>query len=445
MARFSRNEILELIRRFPEGARLEEVMLGLSPQMSRRTLQRRLSQMVRAGELEVIGQARARRYRVVRLPAAVARLIPLSSEGEQIEAAVTRPIQRRSPVPYHREFLDSYCPNQTFYLSEVLRVALRKMGESKGGTYPAGTYARQIFSRILIDLAWNSSRLEGNTYSLIETIRLLEEGMPAVGKGLKETQMILNHKAAIEFLIQSAEEIEVNRYTLLSLHALLSDNLLPDPASSGRLRTIPVAIAHSVYQPPIIPQIIGECFGLVVQKASAIVDPFEQAFFLMVQLPYLQPFDDVNKRTSRLAANIPLIRGNYCPLSFIDVPEELYIHALLGIYELNRVELLRDLFVWAYERSCALYATARQTLGEPDPFRLQYRAAIREAVRDIILKGLGQEKAVQTLRERATQLPESDRARFLEAVERELLSLHEGNLARYQLRPSEFHAWKKIF
>ena len=98
--------------------------------------------------------------------------------------------------------------------------------------------------------------------------------------------------------------------------------------------------------------------------AAEIEDPFEQAFFLMVHLPYLQPFEDVNKRVSRLAANIPFIRHNLCPLSFIDVPQQAYVDAMLGVYELNQVELLRDVFVWAYARSCQQYVAVQQNMGQ---------------------------------------------------------------------------------
>jgi len=139
------------------------------------------------------------------------------------------------------------------------------------------------------------------------------------------------------------------------LHALLSNNLLGNPNACGRLRSIPVRITKTVYVPLAIPQLTEECFKLIVHKASHIKDPFEQSFFLMVQLPYLQPFEDVNKRVSRLTANIALIRENLCPLSFVDVPQEIYINGLLGIYEYNRLELMRDVFIWAYKRSCSLY------------------------------------------------------------------------------------------
>ena len=115
----------------------------------------------------------------------------------------------------------------------------------------------------------------------------------------------------------------------------------------------------------------------------------------MVQLPYLQPFDDVNKRVSRLAANIPLIRHNLSPLSFTDVPRATYTDAMLGVYELNRIELLRDVFIWAYERSAARYAAVRQSLGEPDPFRLRYRPASR-VVGGVVRARMGRKQAAGT-------------------------------------------------
>ena len=107
-------------------------------------------------------------------------------------------------------------------------------------------------------------------------------------------------------------------------HSVLSENLLPNPADEGRLRQHVVEIGKSVYRPPSVPAQIDEMLDEVLDKASRIDDPFEQSFFAMVDLPYLQPFADVDKRTSRLAANLPLIRANLCPLTFLDVPERAY-------------------------------------------------------------------------------------------------------------------------
>ena len=142
---------------------------------------------------------------------------------------------------------------------------------------------------------------------------------------------------------------------------------------------------------------IEECFDQILATTAAIEDPFEQAFFFMVQSPYLQPFDDVNKRVSRLAANIPLIKANLSPLTFIDVPGSTYTDAMLGVYELNKIDLMKDVFIWAYGRSAARYAATRQSLGEPDPFRLRHRAAIGEVVGQVVRERMNKKAALARL------------------------------------------------
>jgi hypothetical protein len=163
-------------------------------------------------------------------------------------------------------------------------------------------------------------------------------------------------------------------------------------------------------------------------------------------LPYLQPFDDVNKRVSRLAANIPLIKGNLCPLSFTDVPRSTYTEAVLGVYELNAVDLLKDVFIWSYERSAARYLALRQSLGEPDPFKLRHRDALRELVGAVIRARMNKKNAAAYIAAWTQDNVESaDRDRFREVAENEILALHEGNFARYRIRPSEFEAWQDVW
>lgn len=202
-------------------------------------------------------------------------------------------------------------------------------------------------------------------------------------------------------------------------------------------------IGGSAYTQLAVPQLIEEIFELLLQKAAEIEDPFEQAFFAMVHLPYLQPFDDINKRVSRLAANIPFNQKNLSPLSFIDVPEELYINGLPGIYELNRIELLKDVFVWAYHRSAQQYAAQRQSLGEPDEFRLEYRDQIRQLVLQIVSENADQTSSDIMINAKALNLPMAIREKFIQTVKTELVSLHEGNIARYFIRPSQFKTWKQ--
>ena len=443
--------VLKAVAQSAAGANIEQIEAQLPQPPTRRTLQRWLNALVGQGRLRKEGQARSTRYLLPVQAAPEAAdaapgdaLFPLSDEARAIDIAVRQPVQHRTPVGYRRSFLDSYRPNTTFYLHAALRAELQALGQVAAHNEPAGTYARSIANRLLIDLSWNSSRLEGNTYSLLETERLLSAGDAAEGKGALEAQMILNHKAAIEFLMDCTPDMGFNRYTLLNLHALLSDNLLPDPTASGRLRTVAVGIGQAVFLPLEGPQLIAECFAQVLDTAAAIQDPLEQAFFAMVHLPYLQPFEDVNKRVSRLAANIPLIQHNLCPLSFVDVPPAAYISAMLGVYELNRIELLRDVFAWAYKRSCARYSAVRQSLGEPDPFRLRYRALIFDTVAEVVRAAMNKQRAIAFVARQARQhLPPADQHRFVEVTETELMSLHEGNMARYRLRPSEFEAWRQ--
>lgn len=446
-------QLLTALAAHPEGLGIDTLADQFSEVASKRTIQRRLTSLIAEKRIVSVGEARALHYKLapvggkgeVAAPAIQAysegeSYVPLSPAGAQIRALVRKPNTERIPVGYRREFLDRYRPNESAYLPPEIRAHLHRLGKTPEVARPAGTYARHILQRLLIDFSWASSRLEGNTYSLLETEKLVLSGQAAEGKDATETQMILNHKAAIEFLAESAEDIELTPITLRNLHALLSDNLLP-PAACGRLRTTGVGIAGSVYAPLEVGMLIAECFEQILATARTITDPFEQSFFLMVQLPYLQPFDDVNKRVSRLSANIPLMKHNLCPLSFVDVPEKAYIDGVMGVYELNRVELSRDVFVWAYERSSQRYVAVRQSLGEPDPFRLRYREPLIQVIRTIVQMGV--EPAVDVVKDAAIEagIPAEHLEHFVRLAVLELQSLHEGNFARYRLRPSEFKAW----
>ena len=453
----SKSELTSVLKVLAEVARpasLEEVAGKLGKPFARRTLQRRLAALVAEGRLVAQGSGSGTRYHLPGAAGAVKTAPPAavdidfrvewSGAAQEIKQLVGQPASRRKPAGYNRSFLESYQPNVTGYLSPALRRKLAALGRTTGEEQPAGTYLRKVMDRLLIDLSWNSSRLEGNTYSLLETQRLLELGENAVGKEAKETQMIINHKAAIEMLADPAAEIGFNRYTLCNLHALLSENLLPDPAAGGRLRTHAVAIAGSVFHPLEISSAIEECFDQILITTSLIEDAFEQAFFVMVQLPYLQPFEDVNKRLSRLAANIPLVQRNLGPLSFVDVSQSDYTSAILGVYELNRIDYLRDVFEWAYERSCVRYAAVRQSIGEPDLFRMRHRERLGKVIASVVGGGLDKKAAAALVRKEAEQIPDaSEQRRFAEMAETELTSLHGGNFARYRLRPAQFAQWQK--
>lgn len=473
MARKSRDEVqrerqhlLAIIRENPSGLNHDEIrrlyLLRAGASIPYSTLRVRLQQFETEGLVLRPKRRRNLRYQPAdqpSLPATGGALehpdnstkpeaghpagLLLTSEAHRALQRVRQPRAQKKLVGYESRFLDDYEPGVTWYLPVPLRERLLDLGRTSHLTKPAGTYARDIMQRLVIDLSWGSSRLEGLKHSRIDTAELLAGSGSLSAIPPVDRQLILNHKAAIEFLVENAQEIGFNRFTMFGLHALLSENLLENREEEGRLRHRPVNVGTSVYTPPAIPQVIEERFDKLLRVAHSIPDPFEQAFFAMVQLPYLQPFIDVNKRTSRLAANIPLIRENLCPLSFIDVPEGDYVDGLLAVYELNDISLLRDVFTWAYQRSCAQFRILRDAMGQPDPIRLNYRTELRALVAEIV-RSQDWPESGQLLRSAgAYGVNESDALAFVGAVERDLESLRPDILPRYSLRLSEYEAWAK--
>lgn len=464
MARRIREEELHAIEaavgKRPAGLTAQQVHEALAAPPPRRTLQYRLKYLVDRRRLRRSGSGRWARYLPPRpaasalAPSAAAGLIeirrtalpPQSSAARSIHRYVSRPSAQRRTVGYNPAFLDVYRPNETFYLSRRLRARLGGIGVPGAAGRPAAALAHVILQRLAIDLCWNSSRLEGNSYSLLETERLIAEGEAGDGRSLSESQMILNHTAAVEFLTGGGRGIGVNRRTLLSLHALLADNLLVDPRAAGRLRHAPARNEGSAYLPPSGQERIQAGFDRLLATASAIDDPFEQSFFLLVQLPYLQPFDDLNKRVSRLAANIPLIVEGLVLLTFQGVSRQAYDRAVLGVCELRRRQFLHELFLFAYSRSAGRYGTVRHLRGEPDPLRLKHRESLREAVAAVVRGCLNKTQAAAHIRswsQRRFDLQEGKRLRDM--AEREILGLHAGNCARYRINRSEFAAWRRTW
>ena len=267
--------ILNTLKSFPDGASLDSLIVEVSFSIERRTLQRRLKKLRENNLVFIEGGSHTTRYFAVVIDPSFSEIrkadeiqtaIPLSLSGEEILVLLSRSENQRKPVGYERAFLEEYRPNIDAYLTNEDKHRLTQLDKAQEGVQPAGTYAREILNRLLIDLSWNSSRLEGNTYSLLDTELLIHEGQVAKNKSAKENQMILNHKEAIEFLVESSNEVGFDRYTILNLHALLSNNLLPNPAAQGRLRNFGVGITNSVFVPLGPPQLIEEFFDLLLTK-----------------------------------------------------------------------------------------------------------------------------------------------------------------------------------
>lgn len=404
------------------GVSREDIRKQVAPAASQATVWRALKRLADEGELEVSGKGRATRYSL--------------AGATEVRLHLQTPCNRRRPVGYKREFIDRYVPNKTPYLSETDRQQLHEAG-GFAPALPLGTYSRRLLERLLIDLSWASSRLEGNTYDILETERLIRFGEEASGKNRKETVMILNHKEAIQHLIEHLEDIAISRSEALNIHAFLADGLLVDPMMGGRLRRAPVGIAVSSYRPLDNPFVIEEEFDILLHKAAAIADPFEQSFFVLVHIPYLQAFHDVNKRTSRIVANIPLLKAGLAPMSFLAMDDRAYVDGMLGVYELNNVSLLREAYIDAYLASAENYKALQTELDAPHKAALVYRDFVRNAVRLCVLEH--KDFRPDAIREMvaAADIPEADREQVLDYIGKEFHGLHEGNIVRYRLQPED--------
>jgi Fic family protein len=414
----------------------------------RSTVNRHLIRLVKAGAIIREGSGPATVYS---LPATGARgaattpTIPNQTDGvarqgptwgntaRALRAQLEAPIGLRTPVSYQRQFVDRYTPNESSLLPADLAVSLHEQGRLQG-QQPAGTYARRVLEQLLIDLSWYSSRLEGNSKSLLDTRDLFLKGR-SEGDDLDAT-MLLNHKDAIEFIVDAVPTYGITLPVVRNIQAILMNGLLANPASLGATRRTVVNISDSVYLPTQVPALLDEMLSAIVEKTRAIKNPVECGFFLWVNIAYLQPFEDGNKRTSRLCSNLPLLLSNCAPLSFLDVEPADYALAMLGVYERGDVALAIDLFEWTYRRSIVKYRAVLESMGALNPFRARYREHLGDAVRQIVAAGATVAEAVAEL-----AIPATDQKAFEDLLRLELASLEPYNCARYRLTMSKTEDW----
>jgi Fic family protein len=416
------------------------------------TVGRLLSRLVKDKALVRAGKARATRYFIapgsldVREPASTndyagqtgtdqwspLKSPPWSTHARAVLTQLNRPLGARQPVTYQRQLVDDYVPNDSFMLPRSLAETLAQEG-TMAGQQAAGTYARKVLEQLLIDLSWSSSRLEGNTYSRLATAELFKSG---AAPSDRDSVMLLNHKRAIEFLVDAVPSYGLTDGVIRNLQALLMQDLLDGPTGLGAIRTEIVNISGTSYIPWQVPQLLEEMLSVIIAKAQLIKNPVEAAFFLWVHLAYLQAFEDGNKRTSRLAANIPLMLYNSAPLTFIDVDPPDYSKAMLGIYELRDLTIAGELFAWTYRRSIQKYQVILEAMGAPDAFRVRHREHLTHAVQRIVRQAQPIQRVIAEI---GVLKHEIDLFRAM--LKDELNALSPYNCARYRVTSAETQAW----
>lgn len=414
--------------------------------VSRPTINRDLRDLLAADFLQKQGGGRSTRYVATTLAEAAlampsgsqasvgSKTSPWSASSQVLLELLHAPLGTRTPAGFDAGFVNGYIPNHSSLLPPQLAADLYHAGRSHD-QQPAGTYAREVLEQLLIDLSWSSSRLEGNNKSLLDTKALFELGEQS-GPLDVDTLMLLNHKSAIEFMVDAVPTEGVTVPVIVDLQAKLMRDLLRDARDIGSIRRRVVNIDGSVYTPSSVPSLLEEMLNTIVDKARHIRNPVEAAFFLWVNLAYLQPFADGNKRTSRLSANMPLMLYNCAPLSFLDVERADYATAMLGVYEQRNVAAAVDLFEFIYRRSIQKYSVLRASLSAPDPVRTKYRQALNELMQFVVIHGCQLDAAFAEV-----QVAKADSAALRQIANTELDQLEPYNCARYNLTRATTQRW----
>lgn len=210
----------------------------------------------------------------------------------------------------------------------------------------SATIIKKEFERVMIEFSWKSSQIEGNTYSLLDTEALIKNKIKAKGKTEKETQMILNHKKAFNFVMENRNKFAIlSRAKIERLHSLLVENLHVTP----NLRKSPVGITGTNYRPLDNQSQIAEALSEMIDLINIKKDFFEKSFLSLVLLSYIQAFEDGNKRTARLTSNALLLAYDSAPISYRAVSEVEYKKANILFYEQNNLSYFKHVFISQYE------------------------------------------------------------------------------------------------
>lgn len=341
------SQIIEFVKSSPAGVSPIEIEKAIK--VSRATINRRLRDGIASGDIVADGSGPSVRYHDAD---------PLRS----IRAYFDKPHTERKFAIHNESMLDF---GDGFDLSSL---------PCLDAFSPLGKYDLVKF---LVDFSCSSSALEGGSYSLLDTKSLIEYGEKAAGKPSADAFLVLNHKRAFEYLFDNAN---LNLATILEVHSRIAfdhdrDDLRKSPhflsrEQCGMVREYnEIEIAHSAYAPPFRPgsHYVAKALHRIIDTASSIENPIQAAFYLMTRMPYLQPFVDANKRTSRVICNVPLLNAGLPPISFVDFSKRDYIVSMMAFYELGDTRMASRCFCDAYLKSCARLGLIEQPVARKVP------------------------------------------------------------------------------
>ena len=345
MKDFNKLEILEIVKE-NQGLSSQEIHSHIISQMSYSTVKRILSQLISEKLIHTIGTGKATKYQI---SSTYQLLYPIDlktyfeKEIDDREIKDTFNHQLITDILYDVKLFNDEELQKLNLLQEKYKTNIAELTKFE--------YLKEL-ERLAIDLSWKSSQIEGNTYSLLETERLLKEKETASGKTLDEAIMLLNHKAALDFILENPDYVTPMKISSIEdIHSILIKDLGVD----RNIRKRKVGITGTNYSPLDNQQQIIEAMEDMCKLINTRTNIFEKAFLVLILLSYIQPFGDGNKRTARIISNAILIANGYCPISFRSVDSIDYKKALLVFYEQNNISAFKEIFISQFQFAVNTY------------------------------------------------------------------------------------------
>lgn len=340
-----KNRILDFVKENPLLSS-KEIHSGLNIDVGYSTVKRILTKLISDKLISSVGNGKARKYV---LSPSYELFYPIDVNVYFEKEIDERKIKDRYNFTLIRDVIGKvklFSDEETHQLNQ-----LQKQYRQNVNRLTKAEYSKEL-ERLAIDLSWKSSQIEGNTYSLLETERLLKEKETAEGKTKDDAIMLLNHKEAIDFIFENPNYMtSVTIHKIENIHSLLVKDLGID----RNIRKRKVGISGTNYQPLDNEYQIKEALRDMCKLVNHRESVFEKVFLALILTSYIQPFSDGNKRTARIISNAILISNKYCPISFRTIDSIEYKKAMLIFYEQNNVTAIKDVFISQFEFAVKTY------------------------------------------------------------------------------------------
>ena len=340
-----KESILEFIKENPSLSS-KEINDGIKLKIGYATVKRILTKLITENLIMPVGEGRARRYVISPM---YKLFYPIDIKSYFEKEIDEREINERFNFSLIRETLQKA---ELFTEDELENLnSLQKKFKNNILELTEAEYEKEL-ERLAIDLSWKSSQIEGNTYSLLETERLLKEKETAEGKTKDDATMLLNHKETIDFVIENSDYLkELTISKIEDIHSIL----VKDLGVERNIRRRKVGITGTNYKPLDNEYQIKEALELMCELINSRENVFEKGLLALVLVSYIQPFSDGNKRTARIISNAILMSSEYCPISFRTIDSVEYKKAMLVFYEQNNITVIKDVFISQFEFAVRTY------------------------------------------------------------------------------------------